>query len=108
MPSECMSSACLLERPVNVLLAIRGERLVDATGLWRKGKVVRVDVMRREKNYGESYGENRSGEWEFATYESTGALRTTVEGMSCAKCHQTATEARDYVFRGRFPPLAKN
>jgi hypothetical protein len=83
----------------------RGEFLRDDAGLWRKGKVVRVDVMRREKNYGESYGENRAGEWEFATYESSGALRATVVPVSCAKCHQTATSGRDFVFRGRFPPL---
>ena len=83
-----------------------GALLVDADGLWRKGDVVRIDVMRREDGYGAAYGKRRSGEWEFASYRPDGSLLQPVEAaVSCAECHQTATVGRDFVFRGRFPPL---
>jgi hypothetical protein len=85
----------------------RGALLVDGNGLWRKGEVVRIDVMRREAGYGASYGEQRSGDWEFASYRPDGSVMQSAEaGGSCAQCHRTATAERDFVFRGRFPPLA--
>jgi hypothetical protein len=81
---------------------------VDANGLWQKGEVVRVDVMRREPGYGEAYGESRSGEWEFASYLPDGRLLEAPEkAISCAECHQKA-RTRDFVFRGRFPPIDQN
>lgn len=79
--------------------------LLDANGLWRKGDVVRVDVMRRESGYGEGYGDQRSGEWEFASYRSDGTPIPLDAGVSCAACHRDATAERDFVFQGRFPPL---
>jgi len=83
-----------------------GTLQLDADGLWRKGDIVRVDVMRREKGYGEAYGERRSGEWEFASYRPDGSLLQPIEtAVSCAECHRTASADRDFVFRGRFPPL---
>lgn len=83
--------------------------LLDANGLWRKGDVVRVDVMRRESGYGEGYGaEHRSGEWEFASYRPDGTPIPLDAGVSCAACHRGATAERDFVFQGRFPPLQKN
>lgn len=86
-----------------------GALLTGANGLWRKGAVVRVDVMRHEPGYGEFYGEQRSGEWEFASYRPDGSpFQPPVQGVSCAKCHQQAGTARDFVFQGRFPPLEKN
>jgi hypothetical protein len=84
-----------------------GTLLLDSDGLWRKGDVVRIDVMRREAGYGESYGEKRSGDWEFASYGPDGSvMQPATAGASCAECHRTATVDRDFVFRGRFPPLA--
>jgi len=86
----------------------KGALLLDANGLWRKGTVVRVDVMRRETGYGESYGDKRSGEWEFASYRPDGTLLQPLDAAaSCAECHRGATAERDFVFRGRFPPLDK-
>ena len=65
-----------------------------------------IDVMRREAGYGESYGERRSGEWEYASYRPDGSFLQPIEkSASCAECHQTASASRDFVFRGRFPPL---
>jgi len=84
----------------------RGELLVDAQGLWRKGEVVRIDLMQREPGYGEGYGAKRSGEWEFATYNSDATLRIAPAAATrCAACHQKAGAGRDFVFRGRFPKL---
>jgi hypothetical protein len=83
-----------------------GALLLDADGLWRKGDVVRIDVMRREEGYGAAYGERRSGEWEYASYRQDGSLLQPVAAaVSCAECHRTASADRDFVFRGRFPPL---
>jgi hypothetical protein len=75
-------------------------------GLWLKGKVVRVDVMRREPGFGEAYGPGRAGQWEFASYRPDGTqLMSPAKTVSCAECHMQATAVRDYVFQGRFPPL---
>ncbi|HWA25727.1 MAG TPA: cytochrome P460 family protein [Lacunisphaera sp.] len=86
-----------------------GALLTDANGLWRKGRVVRVDVMRRERGYGEAYGEKRAGEWEFASYLPDGTrVESAGKPVSCAQCHRKAGVERDYVFQGRFPPLPGN
>jgi len=83
----------------------KGEPLLDASGLWRKGKVVRIDVMQREPGFGEVYGESRAGEWEFASYAPDGASMSGPKtSLSCAECHRKAAE-RDFVFRGRFPAI---
>ena len=83
-----------------------GALLTDPQGLWLKGRVVRVDVMRREKGYGEAYGAERAGEWEFASYRPDGSpMVPPAQPVSCAGCHVRATAERDYVFQGRFPPL---
>jgi hypothetical protein len=82
-----------------------GELLVDANGNWKKGPVVRVDVMRREKGFGVGYGEKRAGEWEFASYRPDGSFMSAPQSWSsCAECH-TKAATRDFVFRGRFPAI---
>ncbi len=82
-----------------------GKPQLDETGKLRRGRVVRLDVMERGSGYGESYGEGRAGEWEFARYAADGADITPADpGVSCAACH-TRAESRDFVFAGRFPLL---
>ena len=82
-----------------------GELLVEANGNWKKGRVVRVDVMRREQGYGAAYEEKRAGEWEFASYRPDGLpLSPPPNAASCAECHAKAAR-RDFVFRGRFPAI---
>lgn len=84
-----------------------GAPLTDEHGLWRKGEVVRLDVMQRAPGYGEGYGAKRSGEWEFATYLPDATLRVApAAATACAACHRRAGPDRDYVFSGRFPALA--
>jgi uncharacterized protein (TIGR02246 family) len=76
--------------------------LRDAQGRRLKGEIVRIDVMRREKDYGVTYGENRAGEWEFASYGAEGSpFMPPVDGALCATCHRNAGAAADYVYRMR-------
>lgn len=74
----------------------------DANGDAQKGEVEHVDVMKRSKGFGEMYGANRSGEWEFAGYKLDGSYTTTPEqSVGCATCHRTAGAENDFVFRMR-------
>jgi hypothetical protein len=76
-----------------------GKPLLDANGQPQKGKVQHVDVMRRGEGFGEAYGPNRSGEWEFAGYHLNGSYSTApAKSASCAQCHRKAGAAKDFVF----------
>ena len=78
--------------------------LYDAGGVVRKGEVARVDVMRRERGYGAVYGENRAGEWEFASYRPDGSTLIAPENAaSCVACHRKAGPGRDFVFQQYVP-----
>lgn len=84
-----------------------GASVTGASGLWEKGEVVRIDVMRREAGYGTAYGNRRAGEWEFASYQPDGSpITPAIDAAACAACHAKPGVARDFVFRGRFPALA--
>ena len=77
-----------------------GQLLYDAGGVLRKAEVNRIDVMRRERGYGEVYGKSRAGEWEFASYRPDGSTLLAPENASaCAACHLKAGAERDFVFR---------
>lgn len=74
----------------------------DASGAVLKGEIEHVDVMKRGKNFGEAYGANRSGEWEFAGYKLDGSYATTPEAsVVCAACHRKAGPENDFVYRMR-------
>ena len=84
--------------------AADGTPVTGADGLWEKGEVVRIDVMRREAGYGAAYGDKRAGEWEFASYKPDGSpFEPKIDAAACAACHRKPGTARDFVFRGRFP-----
>lgn len=79
----------------------------DANGNVQKGSVEHVDVMKRGKNFGEAYGANRSGEWEFAGYRLDGTYSTSPQdSVQCAACHRGAGTENDFVFRMRAPAAA--
>lgn len=79
-----------------------GELLRDAKGTPLKGAVVHIDVMRRGAGFGESYGEDRAGEWEFASYAPDGrTLQSPDKTAHCAACHRNAGADKDFVFRTR-------
>jgi hypothetical protein len=87
--------------------AADGTPVIGADGLWQKGEVVRLDVMRREAGYGTVYGAKRAGDWEFASYKPDGTpFAPAIDASACAACHAKPGVARDFVFRGRFPSLA--
>jgi hypothetical protein len=76
-----------------------GKPLLDANGEPQKGKIEHVDVMRRGEGFGEAYGSNRSGQWEFAGYHLDGTYSTSPDrSASCAQCHQKAGAAKDFIF----------
>lgn len=80
----------------------------DANGALQRGAVEHIDVMKRGKGFGEAYGENRTGEWEFAGYRLDGSYTTTPEkSVQCAACHRTAGPENDFVFRMRAAPASK-
>jgi Cytochrome P460 len=82
-----------------VLKDSEGRPLRDANGQPQKGRVEHVDVMRRGDGFGEAYGANRSGQWEFAGYHLDGTYSTPpAKSASCAQCHQKAGAAKDFVF----------
>lgn len=79
----------------------------DAKGALLKGPVHHVDVMKRGKGFGEAYGVNRSGEWEYAGYRLDGSYTTPPEKSDkCAGCHRTAGAENDFVFRMKAAPLS--
>lgn len=81
-----------------------GQPLLDADGFYQRGPVTGLHVMRREKGFGEAYGGNRTGEWEYVEYKSDGSYITAPKNSAaCAACHIKAGPERDWIFRGRFP-----
>jgi GH18 family chitinase len=80
----------------------QGKPRVDDKRQFRKGGVVGLHVMRREKGFGEAYGENRTGEWEYVEYHADGSYITPPNKSSaCAACHVKAGRDRDFVYGGR-------
>jgi hypothetical protein len=81
-----------------------GNPLLDDKGRYRKGGVVGLHVMRRGKGFGEAYGKNRTGEWEYVEYkEDESYLTPPKKSFACAECHVKAGKGRDFVYRGRLP-----
>ena len=82
----------------------KGKPLLDGNGQPQKGQVQHVDVMRRGEGFGEAYGSNRSGQWEFAGYHLDGSYSTPpAKSASCAQCHQKAGAAKDFIFPLKTP-----
>jgi hypothetical protein len=80
-----------------------GKPLLDAEGYYRKDQVVGLHVMRREKGFGEAYGKNRTGEWEYVEYRADKSYITPPQkSFACAECHLKAGREKDFVYRGRF------
>lgn len=76
----------------------------DESGTPLKADVARIDVMRRERGYGEVYGDSRAGEWEFASYRPDGTTLIAPENAgACAACHRKAGAERDFVYGLRVP-----
>jgi hypothetical protein len=77
-----------------------GKPELDDHGRLKKGSPIGLHVMRREKNFGEAYGPNRSGEWEFVEYKPDRSYITPpAKSAACAECHIKAGAQRDFVYK---------
>jgi hypothetical protein len=80
----------------------QGKPLADERGIIQKETVTGLHVMRREKGFGEAYGKNRAGEWEFVEYRPDGSYITPpAKSAACAECHVKAGTRRDFVYHAR-------
>lgn len=82
-------------------LDANGQPVLDENGHFIRQKLVALHVMRKEEGFGEAYGEDRTGEWEYIAYNGDGSYQNTSETTNfCAACHgKEGGESIDYVFR---------
>ena len=91
-----------LPYPFGSILVMETADLLKS-GKDNKGKILGLHVMRREPGFGEAYGKNRTGEWEYVEYRADKNYITAPQSSSvCAECHVKAGPNRDFVYRGRF------
>ena len=79
-----------------------GACVLDETGRFQKdpNATPTLFVMRKERGFGEAYGPNRTGEWEYVAYRSDGTHQTPPErSFSCAVCHTEASKNNDFTYR---------
>ena len=84
------------------LFTAAGEPVLDDEGRYQKNPAGQATlfVMRKEPGFGEAYGPNRNGEWEYVAYRPDGSYQTRPEASaSCAVCHLQAEKTRDWTFR---------
>jgi Cytochrome P460 len=80
-----------------------GTAATDVNGKFLQDLVLSLHVMRREAGFGQAYGVNRSGEWEYVEYHADGSFITPPQkSASCSECHVKAGREKDYVFKARF------
>jgi hypothetical protein len=80
----------------------QGKPALESNGNLVKGSVTGLHVMRREKDFGAAYGQNRAGEWEYVEYKPDGTYITPPEkSAACAECHVKAGPKRDFVYKAR-------
>ncbi|MBI3973818.1 MAG: cytochrome P460 family protein [Chloroflexi bacterium] len=75
---------------------------LDASGRYIRGDLAGIFVMRKERGFGEKYGHDRTGEWEFVAYRPDGSGFSTPpeRSQACAQCHLAVSDAqRDWVVR---------
>ncbi|PYV40059.1 MAG: hypothetical protein DMG06_21390 [Acidobacteria bacterium] len=86
----------------SALKGSQGKVALDEKGHYRKGKVLGLHVMRKEHGFGEGYGQNRTGEWEYVEFGPDRSYLTPPEKSSvCAECHLKAGREKDFVYGGR-------
>lgn len=85
-----------------------GKPLLDDQGGLRRDQVLGLHVMRRGAGFGEAYGEQRSGEWEYVEYRPDGShLTPPARSAACSACHIKAGREKDFVYQGRLGSLDK-
>src|SRR5262249_22567197 len=73
----------------------------DENGFYVGENLVGLNVQRKEQGFGEAYGVDRAGEWEFVAYNVDGSPQVAAQdSYICAACHGSqAGESVDYAFR---------
>ena len=67
-PAASISNAAQLPYPDGSILVMETALALDAQGAWQKGNVTGLHVMHKEQGFGGEYGQNQTGEWEYAEY----------------------------------------
>src|SRR6266480_6018108 len=94
--------AIIVMETASTLTDSQGKVILDGKGHYRKDKVLGLHVMRKEHGFGEVYGKNRTGEWEYVEFGPDRSYLTPPEKSSvCAECHLKAGRQRDFVYQGR-------
>ena len=77
-----------------------GALVYDENGRLIQGTLATVFVKRKAVGFGEAYGPNRNGEWEYVSYRPDGTVVTpSSASASCAICHLQAGPQNDWTFR---------
>ena len=77
-----------------------GAPVLDGNGRFIRESLFGVFMMKKDVGFGEAYGDQRSGEWEYVAYRPDGSVGIPPERTnSCAACHQIAGDEHDFVFR---------
>jgi plastocyanin len=94
-------SSILLSETWRPLRDEDGDLVADDAGRLIRSELVFALLMRKEPGFGEMYGSDRSGEWEYNGFLPDGSYQARPEQTaSCAACHAVAAgEHRDWVFR---------
>jgi len=72
----------------------------DANGRMMQDTLSTVFVKRKGVGFGEAYGPNRNGEWEYVSYRPDGTVATAPQASAaCAVCHLQAGPQNDWTFR---------
>jgi plastocyanin len=77
-----------------------GALIYDENGRLIPDTLATVFVKRKGVGFGEAYGQNRNGEWEYVSYRPDGTVVTAPSASaSCAICHLQAGPQNDWTFR---------
>ena len=84
------------------ILDALGEAVLDADGRFQRDPAFppTVNVMRKEKGFGEEYKQLRNGEWEYGGYRLDGGTQVAPQNTGiCANCHLQAGAGKDWIMR---------
>jgi hypothetical protein len=77
-----------------------GNVLPDERGRYQLDALQGIFVQRKEPGFGEAYGVQRSGEWEYVAFRPDRSYSSPPQNTNaCASCHQDAGKTRDWSFR---------
>jgi plastocyanin len=91
----------LLMITYNAQLDENRQPVLDENGFFIGESLISLHVQRKERGYGEAYGADQAGEWEFVVYNVDGSYQVAPEDSHfCAVCHgDEGGESTDFTFR---------